>query len=249
MPPLLPAGAAALAGAAAWRLMRLRRDVHRARRFAARAVPFERRLPGDGPALLVAGDSLSVGVGARRPEHSLAGRIAHACPGLAVVNVARSGARLDDVVEQLRRAPACRWAAVLVVAGGNDAIGGTPGAPLRCAARRAVAAACALAPRVVIATPANVGAVPILPWPLKRVLELRSRTVRDALRDACATPGVDFVDFFRSRDADPFSRDPARWFGEDGVHPSSACYELCFRAIERRTGLAARLAEPLRPPR
>jgi lysophospholipase L1-like esterase len=242
VPPLVPTGAAALAGAAAaWRLVRLGRDVRRARRLAARAVAYQRRVPGDGPALLVAGDSLSVGVGARAPEHSVAGRIAHACPGLAVVNVARSGARLGEVVEQLRRAPRRRWAAVLVVAGGNDAIGGTPERALRRAARRAVAAARRLAPRVVVATSANVGAVPIFPWPLTRLLEARSRCVRDALRDACAQPGVDFVDFFVPLDADPFGRDPDRWFGEDGVHPSSDCYELCFRTIERRTGLAAGL--------
>jgi lysophospholipase L1-like esterase len=249
MPPLVPSGAAALAGAAAaWRLLRLGRDVRRARRLAAGAVAYQRRLPGDRPGLLVAGDSLSVGVGARLPEHSIAGRIAQACPGLEVRNVARSGARLEQVVgqlraaERLRRASGRRWAAVLLVAGGNDAIGGTPQAAVRRAARRAVAAARRLAPRVVVATSANVGALPILPWPLTRLLEARSRAVRDALRDACARPGVDFVDFFVPLGADPFSGDPDRWFGADGVHPSSDCYELCFRTIERRTGLAAGLA-------
>lgn len=242
--PLMSAGVAALAGgAAAWRWARLGRDVRRARRLAAAVVPFERRLSGGGPALLVAGDSLSVGVGAHRPEHSIAGRIAQACPALAVVNVARSGARLDDVAEQLQRASAHRWVAVLVVAGGNDAIVGTPDAALRRAARRTVRAARRLAPRVVVATSANVGAVPILPWPLTRVLEFRSRAVRDALRDACTATGVDFVDFFRALEAEPFAGDRLRWFGEDGVHPSSACYEVCFQVIERRTGLAAWLGQ------
>lgn len=239
--PLAHLGAAVV-GVLGWRLARLGVDVARARRFAARAIPYERRLGGDGPALLVTGDSLSVGVGASSPELSVSGRIARACPGLTVRNVARSGARLSDVPDQLRTASNRQWDAVLLTAGGNDAIAGVSRGELARDAQRAIAAALRRSPRVVVATSANIGCVPIVPWPLTRLLEARSRMVRDVLHDACEASRVAIVDFWRPRDANPFAHDPDRWFGEDGVHPNSDCYDLCFRVIERHTHLASSLA-------
>lgn len=241
----MPALALALAltgGASLVAWIRLRRAVGRARTGAACAVAYERILPDRGPALLVLGDSLSVGVGAAQPEHSIAGRIGAACPRLTVVNRARSGARFADVPGQVRSAPSRRWDAVLLVAGGNDALARVPGEGLRRDVRRAVAAARELAPRVVVASCANLGGLPILPWPLGRVLERRSRLLSDVLAEACTGPDVSFVDFFRPVGMDPFSCDPARWFSADGVHPNSAAYGLCFAMLERRTGLAAALA-------
>ncbi|HYF59502.1 MAG TPA: GDSL-type esterase/lipase family protein [Burkholderiaceae bacterium] len=240
MSALLP-WAAALAGCGLGRLLLFGHEARRARRLAADAIAYERILDDAGPALLVVGDSLSVGVGAHRPEHSVAGRIARACPDLTVVNRARCGARLADVPSQLEAAPSRRWDAVLMTIGGNDALARTPDAVLARDARRAVAAVSAVAPRAVVTTSANVGGVPIVPWPLTRVLEARSRAVRDALHAACDAHRVEFVDFFRPLERDPFARDPELFFGPDGVHPSTACYELCFRVIEARTGLASAL--------
>jgi lysophospholipase L1-like esterase len=233
---------AALAGRGALRKLAFGRDAARARRYAADAVAFERVVDDHGPALLVAGDSLSVGVGADDPAHSVAGRIAAACPGLTVVNRARSGARLADVPSQLLDAPPRRWDAVLLTIGGNDALGRTPRDALDAHASRAVLAARTLADRVVVATSANLGSVPIFPWPLTRLLEARTRAVRDALWRATGAHGAEFVDFFRPLERDPFARAPELYFGPDGVHPSSACYALCFAVIELRTGLASALA-------
>ena len=248
MPALLPWVATLVGGVGIGRLLRLRRDAHRARQLAARAVAYERLLGDAGAALLVVGDSLSVGVGASTPEHSVAGRIAAACPGLTVVNRARSGARLADVPDQVRAAPRRRWSAVLLTIGGNDALRRTPPSRLREDARRAIAAVSAIAPHGVVATSANLAVVPIVPWPLTAVLERRSRRVRDAIAASCerlVTHGergtTHFVDFFRPRTVDPFGRRPERYFGPDRVHPSSHCYGVCFRMIERRTGLAATL--------
>jgi lysophospholipase L1-like esterase len=230
--------------AGAWTLARglhLAAHLRHARRLAAAAVPFERRGRPRGPALLVLGDSLSVGVGASSPHRSVAGRIAQACPGLAVVNRARSGARVADVVGQLRAAPRGRWDVVLIAAGGNDAAAGTPVRRLAADADAMLASALRMSPRVVVATAASLGAIPILPWPARPWLERRSRRVRDVLQAACARHGALLVDFFRPAGADPFVRDPDLYFGDDRIHPSTACYELCFRVIDRRTGVVAAL--------
>jgi len=190
--------------------------------------------------------ALAGGVGATDPRRSVPGRIAAASPGSTVISRARSGARIADVPAQLGRAPARRYDAVLMTIGGNDALRRVHRRELTRHARRAVLTARRFAPEVIVASSANLGASPIVPWPITRLLEVRTRVVRDALREACACEGVRFVDFFRPLRCDPFARDPERYFSQDGVHPSDACYDLCFRVIEHQTALAARLARRVR---
>ena len=232
---------AALAALGAARLVGLALAVRRGRRLSRTAVAYERRRPA-GASLLVVGDSLAVGVGARAPAASVPGRIAAACPAVAIVNRARSGARLADVPAQLAGAGGGRWDAVLVAIGGNDVLRGTRPARAAHDARHAIAQARRRSTRVVVASSANVGAVPAVPWPLDRLLQARTRRVRDTLADACSAHGAAFVDFYRPIGIDPFSRAPHRYFGADGLHPSDAAYALCFAVIERRTGLVAALA-------
>ena len=63
--------------------------------------------------IVIAGDSTAFGVGAL-PTESTAGRLAAAFPHARVINVARSGARIGHVVEQLRRIECERVDMVLV---------------------------------------------------------------------------------------------------------------------------------------
>jgi lysophospholipase L1-like esterase len=233
--PVLP-WAVALAGLAGARLWRFRRELRHASAFARRASRYERELESDA-ALLIVGDSLAVGVGAERPEESLPGRIAARYPGVSIVNLARSGARAADVIRQLRSAPRRRYDAVLVAVGANDAIALTRPASFQRQLSTVYRLARRHSPVVVHAGAANIGGAPLFFWPLDRLLEWRMRRIRDIVRRTSRHHGVTFVDFFRPRDVDPFSRAPSRYYGPDGVHPSSRCYALCHRMIERSTRL------------
>jgi hypothetical protein len=184
--------AAVAGGAGVWHLLSLAHAARRARQLSGRTVPYQRWNGPDGPAMLVAGDSRSVGVGACAPEHSVAGRIAAACPAPTVANRARAGARLADVPARPQIAPRRRSYAVLLAIGGNDALGLTPGAALGRDAHGMMVLARRLVPCVVVATAANLGSIPVLPWALVGLMR---------------------------------------------IHPSSACHDPCFRAIDRRAGV------------
>jgi lysophospholipase L1-like esterase len=238
--------AAALAGLVAVRLWRFQREVARARSIARRAGRFERRL-ASGNALLVVGDSLAVGVGAARPEDSIAGRIAARYPEVSIVNLGRSGARASEVMAQLRAAPRRQYVAVIIAVGANDAIALTQ----RSIFQRQLSAVYQLARRhsrvVVHAGAANIGGAPLFFWPLDRLLDWRMGRIRDVVHRTSRHHGVDFVDFFRPLAVDPFSRSPSRhsrYYGSDRVHPSSRTYAVCHRIIERRARLGSLLAPP-----
>lgn len=234
--------AAGAATAAALRLQRTVDAVRCGRAMAARTAAFERDAGECAPAVLAVGDSLAVGVGAARPQDSVPGRLAATLPHVTVHNRARSGARLADLEAQLLAAPRERYDAMLVAAGANDVIRGTSLHAAVDRLARFLAAARSRAGLVVLLTSANVGGAPMLPWLLRRIFTARSRRLRDLAGIACAASGAYFVDLFAEPARDVFARDPSRYFGADGLHPSSESYRVCWERLCAETPLAAHLA-------
>jgi lysophospholipase L1-like esterase len=229
--------AVALIGAArtAWR-------VRAGRRLAAASRPFQTH-PADARArLLVVGDSSGVGTGASSPASSVAGRLAATTASLSIDNLSRVGARFEDVVAQLARAPRSRYDAVLVMAGGNDVIALTRHAALRASVERAVAVAARLAPTVVVLPSGNLGNAPFFAWPLSRLVAARTRRMHAIVRDAAARHGATYVSLYRDRADDPFARAPGRYLAGDDLHPSDAGYALWFVELCRQSRLCATLA-------
>jgi lysophospholipase L1-like esterase len=104
------------------------RGIGRARRFAAAGRRFERRLSARRAAMLILGDSTGVGVGATRPEESIAGLLAADYPDADIVNVAVSGTRVDGAIAQVQRCleAGLRFDLALLHVGGNDVVANTP---------------------------------------------------------------------------------------------------------------------------
>lgn len=106
------------------KVLKVRRGVGQARRYWAQP----RGEPG-GLLYVALGDSTAQGVGASRPERGYVGLLAqrlHADTGRAVqvINLSRSGARIDDVlVDQLARLRALQPDLVTIAIGGNDVRG------------------------------------------------------------------------------------------------------------------------------
>jgi lysophospholipase L1-like esterase len=204
---------------------------------------WSRPVAGDAPVMLVLGDSLAVGLGATTAADTIAGLIAADYPGVSILNRARAGTRTAQVRAQLAGvASRGRIAAVWISAGGNDVIANTPLPALRLHLRATLRASRAVTSTVVVTSAANIGLAPLFFWPLNRVLSLRTRRVRDLFASECASAGAQFVDFFHEADADPFSRDPGRFFGDDGVHPSAESYRFCYAQMLARTRLHAALS-------
>jgi lysophospholipase L1-like esterase len=76
--------------------------------------------------ILIAGDSLAVGVGSSEPTYSIAGRIGEDYPNADITNVAVSGARIKDVIHQLSSFQKNQFDLVLIQIGGNNVTHFTP---------------------------------------------------------------------------------------------------------------------------
>lgn len=215
----------------------------RGRDVAAASEAYERAAPSQAPALLVAGDSTAVGTGAADPADSVAGRIARDLSPLHIDNLGRNGARLADVAAQLRRAPRRHYRVLLIQAGGNDILQFTGYARLREDIDRVLQLATARGDRVLLMATGDVGTAPAIPWPLSVLLSERARRVRDLLAHAAGErEAVHFVDLMQEGADSPFRREPARYYAEDGLHPSGEGYGLWYAQLRRSVSLAQWLA-------
>lgn len=212
------------------------------RRIVARTTPAQQSPEKCRRTIVIAGDSTAFGVGAL-PAESTAGRLAARFPYARVINVARSGARVGHVVEQLAKAGVARADLVLIHACGNDVIEFRNVAKVEADLRAAVAAARALSDNVVLMPGHNFSVAPFFLRPLQRIVMWHAIRVHAVIARVTAELGVLFVDLFQDPQAEPFVREPHRYYCADRLHPSGEGYAIWFAALIAQAPLARLLAD------
>lgn len=243
MPALLNPGyllPTVLASAALWRLLAFWRGVSKARALAAAVERYERRHSGSGLSILILGDSTGVGVGAHRPEDSVAGRLAADFPDADIINVSRSGARVRDAIAQVRQCDGLerRFDLAVLHVGGNDVVRATGTDQLAVDCDELMQELGRMADRTVWLGPANIGLAPLFPLPYCWLLSARSRAAAAVFARSAARHGVAFVDFSAPAHARRLGRDRRHHFAVDGFHPSSSTYGYGY-AVAREAMLLA----------
>jgi lysophospholipase L1-like esterase len=236
--------AAALLAVAAYDGVTLIKALQTGQQVAAASEAYQQRPARSEASLLVVGDSTGVGTGAEEARHSLAGRLGSELPTVRIDNLAQNGAKTGDVTDQLRAAPLPRYDAILVQVGGNDALRFTSLEAVATAIDRVLALARAKSDYVALMSTGDLGEAPAMPWPVSGLFSWRSRAVRDRFAAAAAEHGIDYVDLFAPVKANPFAREPDRYYAPDGLHLSGAGYAVWYDRLRESTKLPAILETP-----
>lgn len=191
--------------------------------------------------IVIAGDSTAFGVGAL-PAESTAGRIAAAFPHARVVNVARSGARIGHVAQQLDKVDCESVDLVLIQACANDVLEFRAVDKVEQDLRDAVARARRLSKRVVLMPGQNFSVAPFFLRPMSRVIMWHATKIHAMVKRVTRELDVIFVDLFRDPHEDPFVMEPNRYYCPDGLHPSGDGYALWFATLAAQVPLARYLS-------
>lgn len=211
------------------------------RSLVARTIPAQSCPEGCCRTIVIAGDSTAFGVGAL-PAESTAGRIAAAFPHARVVNVARSGARIGHVAQQLDRLDFNRADLVLIHACANDVLEFRPVKKVERDLRAAVARARQLSDNVVLMPGQNFSVAPFFFRPISRIVMWHAMRIHAMVARVSGELGVIFVDLFRDPAEDPFVQEPHRYYCPDGLHPSGEGYAIWFATLMAHVPLARFLA-------
>ena len=213
--------------------------VNTGRSLAEASAPFELRNKDAKRRVLVIGDSTGVGTGASDPADSIAGRIARDFPGTEIVNRARNGARVEDVLAQLADSGGGVYDVILLQIGGNDILRFTPLEELRAPIAEVLRTASGKARRVIFISTGNVGLAPAFFPPLSWVYTWRTRSVRALFMEMARDQGVQYIDLFRERGQDLFLENPAMFYAPDLLHPSGEGYGIWYRELTRQSDIGS----------
>jgi len=197
----------------------------------AQEMPYRNETTNDTKTMLVLGDSTGVGVGARKPEESVAGRVAAYVGATYTENYAVSGAAVADLPPQIAQAKKSQYDLILIHIGGNDILGFHDPKKVAPELTR-ILGTLPEAKKVVVLSAGNVGGATIFPHVLRFFHTRLTLAYHAAFADAVkSTPAV-YVNLYLPPGKDPFLKDPKKYLAADGLHPSSEGYELWFEQLK-----------------
>ena len=211
--------------------------VNTGRRLAEASAPFEVKIKEAKQRVLVIGDSTGVGTGASGPADSVAGRIARDYPRTEIVNRAQDGARVEDIPEQLRGFKSWEFDLVLLQVGGNDIIRFTDLGKLKDSITEALHMAADKGGKVIFMSTGNVGLAPVFFPPVNWIYSWRTQKARAIFMAVSKSEKVEYIDLFRVKEEDPFTKDPATFYAADKLHPGSEGYRLWYEELKRQSSI------------
>jgi lysophospholipase L1-like esterase len=182
--------------------------------------------------ILVLGDSTGVGVGASRPEDSIAGRLATLLGATYVENRAVSGAQVADMQVQLNEASLQKYNVILIQVGANDVTHFHSAKKSADTLAPIIEKASSLSKHVYVMLAGNVGATTNFPPPLRPIYTSLTLQYHQEFAKMAASEGATYINLYEPPATDPFTANPAKYLAEDGFHPSSAGYELWFGRLQ-----------------
>ncbi len=201
------------------------------------SVPYQRTTTPEAPKVLFVGDSTGVGVGAPRPEESLAGRFGAEHPDWNVDNLSVSGRKTAEVLPVLKILGTEQYEQVVVQIGGNDITHFTDTVMLEADILAVLEEAKRVGRHVALLTCGNVASALLFPRPFAFLWERRTLLVRDIFMKAASKQGVTYVDLYRDKKTDPFFLEPYRYHASDLFHPSGEGYGLWYKVFKKSAAI------------
>lgn len=200
------------------------------RRIVAQTVAAQSSPQGCQRTIVIAGDSTAFGVGAL-PAESTAGRLAAAFPHARVINVAKSGARIGHVTEQLARIECAHVDLILIQACGNDVLEFRSVEKVEDDLRGAIAKARSLTDNIILMPGQNFSVAPFFLRGLSKIIMRHAIKVHAMVQRVTKELDIIFVDLFHEPAAQAFVHEPKRYYCPDGLHPSGDGYGIWFAVL------------------
>lgn len=194
-----------------------------------RVTPYEQAVAG-APTILVLGDSTGYGTGARRGVESVAGRLGADFPQYTIVNNSVNGRTIHEL-QRVAEGVEGEYALILLQIGGNDILRERGVVEVEEELRNVVATLTPHTEHLVMLSTGNVGGATALSVAEARQYEAITRDYRVMFARVAFSTALTYIDLFAEPANDPFVKNPERYLALDGLHPSSAGYELWYQSL------------------
>lgn len=194
----------------------------------AKVSPYEQ--PGGGAgSIYVIGDSTGYGTGASASEDSVVGRLGNAYTWYRIQNDSKNGRKIAGAVDALGSISEKQDVLILQI-GANDLLAGTSVDTVVAEMKHLIELSRDKADQVVVITAGNIGAAPAFVDTNSASALTEASREYDAKLIALAHQyqNVAFVSLFDEPQDDPFVTNASELMSMDGLHPSSAGYQVWY---------------------
>lgn len=197
---------------------------------AKQSQSFSYKLDDPVQRILIIGDSTAVGTGTKDPINSTAGYFHQDFPKAEITNLAKNGAKLDEISSMLDQVQD-KFDLILIQAGANDILYFTP---LKIAAAQMdslIKKAKKYSDNVVLLTSGNIGTAPIFPFPLSWLYSSRSQKYLVEFEKIAANNEIVFVRLLQEKIDDVFLSDIKKYYAADKLHLTDDGYKVWYQKI------------------
>ena len=213
--------------------IQLRYYIYISKNLIKKTVVFSNESSSTAQSLLILGDSTAYGVGAFQSEDSLPALVAFQMGATYIENHGVSGAKIEDLHEQLQQIKKDNYNLILIQIGANNIVARDSAEKESKKLEVEIKELQKLSKRIIFLSAGNLGGAPAIPFlfrPYYRNLTLTYHKEFQALSDRI---GIIYVNLYEDPTVDPFVLQPQIYFAEDKFHPSSEGYKYWFSKVEK----------------
>lgn len=202
------------------------------RQIAKESIPFQHLDRNAKYKALFAGDSTAVGTGAKSPNDSIAGRFYKDNPSFEVINIGKNGLKTSELIPLLKQQKE-KFDLVIIQIGGNDILGLADINDLSKEINTVLKLSKSLSNKVVLITAGNVGLAPFFPKPFNFLYTQKTKEVRNVFIQAAKKEQVYYIDLYKNKEDDIFSKNPSKFYAKDMLHPNSEGYRIWYMQLKK----------------
>ena len=198
---------------------------------AREAIPFEQNNPNADIKILFLGDSTAMGTGSKDNKLSTAGRFGTAFPDAHIINLAKNGQKVKDLLKSFDPAEYPDFDLVVMQIGANDVLKITNLKELERDFPLLIQKAKKSSKNVVLLTSGNIGSAPFFHWPFSKFYDVKTKKVVDYVVRMAKEEGASYVYLYTTKRDDPLLKDINRYYAEDLLHLTGEGYGVWYAKI------------------
>ena len=197
------------------------------------AVKFSNESSDLSQSLLVLGDSTAYGVGASKKEDSLPALVAHQIAATYVENHSVSGAKIEDLQDQIKQIQKGSYNLILIQIGANNIVARDKVTEESVILEKEIRVLQKLSKKIIFLSAGNLGGAPAIPFLFHPYYKNLTLAYHKEFQDLSDRTGVTYVNLYEDPSVDPFVLHPQLYFAKDKFHPSSVGYKYWFSQVEK----------------
>lgn len=184
--------------------------------------------------ILVIGDSIAYGKGAKQKDCTFEGRLRKDYPDAKIENYAFNGAKTKDVLKQLDKAKEKTYDLIVMNVGMNDVFHLTKYNHLKKDLKELLEKAHEKGKKVVMSTGGDIKIAPKIFWPFKKIFGIEEKRLIKLFKEFSKKIGITYVDLSEEKSlAKEIKKNPKKYLSEDLLHPNDEGYKLWYSLLKK----------------